>query len=268
MHDKKTYPSDIQSDLEKFNVTVIRGNERADFLTKADGVSIPSWPEFMMHDQVANKYWNHLNEKFASFQFALSDGKSGKWIAVGNSIPVAWTAAIDDLPDEGWDWALRSGMEDDLSANMLCALAIQILPEFRGSGLSSLMVRIMKHIGSENGYDRLIAPVRPSKKSDYPLLGMEKYLKWTSRDGRFDPWIRVHERLGARVIKICPRAMRIQGRISEWESWTDRSFQSSGQYIIPGALSVINIDVENDCGNYVEPNVWMLHKQDSLKQKK
>ena len=53
--------------------------------------------------------------------------------------------------------------------------------------------------------------------------------------------------------------MRIVGSVKDWQDWTGLLFQSSGNYIIPGALSPIKIDVEKGFGEYIEPNVWMIH---------
>jgi hypothetical protein len=38
------------------------------------------------------------------------------------------------------------------------------------------------------------------------------------------------------------------------------AFPSSGRYVIPDGLSVLNIDVDQDRGIYVEPNIWMQHR--------
>jgi hypothetical protein len=38
------------------------------------------------------------------------------------------------------------------------------------------------------------------------------------------------------------------------------NFPQSGEYIIPGALSPIEVNVETDEGVYVEPNVWIVHE--------
>ena len=67
-------------------------------------------------------------------------------------------------------------------------------------------------------------------------------------------------RLGARIVKVAPRSMLIQGRVAEWESWTGMKFPEGGAYVVPGALAPIKIDRERDCGQYIEPNVWMEHK--------
>ena len=55
------------------------------------------------------------------------------------------------------------------------------------------------------GLDALLAPVRPTLKERYPLTPTERYLSWRRDDGQlFDPWLRVHERLGAEILGVCP----------------------------------------------------------------
>jgi hypothetical protein len=63
----------------------------------------------------------------------------------------------------------------------------------------------------------LIAPVRPSWKEPYPLVPIEGYAAWP--DGfLFDPWMRVHERLGARVLKAKPQSLRSTGSVPKWHT--------------------------------------------------
>ena len=89
---------------------------------------------------------------------------------------------------------------------------------------------------------------------------MERYLQWTNEEGlSFDPWLRVHARLGAEMVKVCPRSMRITGTIAEWEEWAGTPFPESGSYVVPGALVPVEIDRQRGEGVYVEPNVWMRH---------
>jgi uncharacterized membrane protein YdfJ with MMPL/SSD domain len=83
---------------------------------------------------------------------------------------------------------------------------------------------------------------------------------WKRDDGSpFDPWIRVHWRLGAEYLKLAPEALVVMGTVAEWEEWTAMSFPESGEYVIPGALQPITIDRERNTGRYVDPNVWMRH---------
>ncbi|HXD10831.1 MAG TPA: hypothetical protein VN653_12270, partial [Anaerolineales bacterium] len=100
----------------------------------------------------------------------------------------------------------------------------------------------------------------PNQKSKYPLTSIDDYIAWkTEEDVPFDAWLRVHVRVGGRIIKPCHEAMTIRGSRVDWEAWTGLKFPQSGEYHIPGALHPMEMDVEKDEGIYVEPNVWMVH---------
>jgi len=87
---------------------------------------------------------------------------------------------------------------------------------------------------------------------------MERYVRWTREDGLpFDPWLRVHARLGAELLEVCPGSMRAEGTREEWESWTGISFPDDGEFVVPGAL--VPVSFADGRGIYVEPNVWMRH---------
>jgi hypothetical protein len=109
----------------------------------------------------------------------------------------------------------------------------------------------------------LIAPVRPGAKSAYPLAPMERYVRWENADGLpLDPWIRVHTRMGAAILRVAPRTLVIEGTVADWERWTDMRFPDSGSYVVPGALQPVVIDRDTDLGRYDDPNVWMRHPID------
>ena len=242
------------------------------FLTAADRPDMapalsrfPSkfWPVFMLQDPIANRLFAGLYSRFADYQFALVDDTTESIVAIGNSIPLSFDSDPMLLPDDGWDWAIQQGFDDDAagaSPHCLCALQIVIDSAYRGLGLSARMVLRMRAIAIAHSLTRLIAPVRPNQKSLYPLTPIESYIHWRRVDGLpFDPWLRTHARLGAEIIKVCPSAMRIPGTVSEWECWTDMRFPESGEYVVPGALVPVNVDRESNWGLYVEPNVWMSH---------
>lgn len=107
----------------------------------------------------------------------------------------------------------------------------------------------------------MIAPVRPTLKSRYPLTPMEHFARWARADGlHLDSWIRAHQRLGASILSPAPRSMIITGTVAEWENWTKMAFPETGQYIVPDALDPVGIDRERDCGTYAETNLWMRHR--------
>lgn len=37
-------------------------------------------------------------------------------------------------------------------------------------------------------------------------------------------------------------------------------FGNSGDYVVEGALNPVSIDLQNNVGEYIEPNVWVLHE--------
>jgi hypothetical protein len=227
-------------------------------------IILKGWPDFMFHDDYVDRFWDEIFHKCGDFQFVIKDKGSDTVLAVGNSMPLRFDDSINRLPDKGLDWALEKSFNDlqnGIEPNIQCAFQIVINREYLGQGLSSEMIRIMASIGKQNGFDKLIAPVRPNNKHLYPLIPIEKYVLWKNGDGLpFDPWMRVHERLKAETVRVCPESMHIVGTVADWESWTGMKFPESGDYVIPGALVPVKIDIERDKGIYLEPNVWMVHR--------
>lgn len=216
------------------------------------------WPEFMLHDDTADGRWGLLFERYPDFQFWGLD-ETGELVAKCNCVPVAFDPG--DLPESGWREALRSAMDDGLEPTLLCALQIQVARARRGAGLSALALAEMRRIGIAHGFADLVAPVRPTMKARYPLVPADRYAAWVREDGLpFDPWLRVHVRAGATLVRVCHESMHVPGTVAEWEEWTGMAFPESGRYVVPDALVPVEIDREADRGVYVEPNVWMHHR--------
>jgi hypothetical protein len=210
------------------------------------------WPDFMHHDPTANANFGRVRDGYPEFQILVLDG--GQAVAEGNTVPVAW----DGIPQpRGLDWALDTGSVADY-ATTLCALEAKIAPSHRGRQLSGMLIERMTSLVARHGLDGLIAPVRPTLKDRYPLTPIERYVEWRRADGElFDPWLRVHARLGAELLAVAPESMTILGSREDWEAWTDMVFPEDGEYVVPGAL--VPVRFESGRGLYVEPNVWMRH---------
>ena len=216
------------------------------------------WPEFMLHDPAA-RLFDEVYKRFPDCQVVVLDDQ-GEPAAFGNTVPLWWSGKTADLPAAGWDAAIARGAKG-LRANTLCALQAMVHPNRQGSGWSTEIIKAMRAVAQRLGYTRLIAPVRPNQKHLYPLIPIEKYMRWVRSDGLpFDAWLRVHARLGARVARAAPRSMRIVATVAEWEARTGLVFPASGDYIVPGALVPLRVNRARDRAIYVEPNVWMVHE--------
>ena len=141
-------------------------------------------------------------------------------------------------------------------------LGVQIIipEEYQGKGISSIAVEELKNMCVKMRIQRLIIPIRPTLKSKYPINDIDTYIKWKNKDGLpFDPWLRVHVKKNAKIIKACKKAVEIRGTVNQWETWTKMKFPESGEYVVEGALCPIAIDRENNLGTYIEPNVWITY---------
>jgi GNAT superfamily N-acetyltransferase len=220
------------------------------------------WPEYNLHGDELNRWWGFLDEELPDYQFVLYDEGADEVVAEGHTGPLWW---------DGVDATLPGGIDESIAqviararahqpVNTLCALAAEVPRETRSRGLAVPILEAMRRIGERRGLEHLVAPLRPSMKERYPLTPIERYVEWRREDGRLlDPWMRVHERLGARVATPLPHSMRITGTVAEWEQWTGMAFPDSGDYVFPEGLATVQIDRTEDRGAYWEPNVWMVH---------
>ena len=230
--------------------------ERPDVAERAWELTRYTLPEYNNHGDILNVYWPRLVHERPDFQFHLLDDE-GEPVARARTIPLRWNGTVDDLP-AGIDGAIARGFEEEAAANTLCALIAQVTPNRQGEGLSRLVLEAMVELGRAHGLGALIAPVRPSWKERYPLTPIDRYAQWTRDDGLpFDPWMRVHARLGAEILKTEQQSLHITGTVDEWQEWTEVVFPEDGEYVFPGGLAPLT--VRDGGGEYWEPNVWMLH---------
>lgn len=241
---------------------VARYSERPELWDSISDLSDEVWPEYNLHGDELNHYWAQLYEVFPEWQFILYDPGDATVLAEGHTIPVAW---------DGTDSGLGPGIDATIAAGFglraaggqptaVSALAAEIPPRHQGRNLSRVLLRAMADLARGAGLAHLIAPVRPSFKERYPTIPIDRYARWTRDDGSpFDPWVRVHTRLGARIGPAIPRSLHITGTVSEWESWTQMAFPESGDYVFPAGLTTVHIDRDRDIGEYWEPNIWIIH---------
>jgi GNAT superfamily N-acetyltransferase len=207
------------------------------------------------------RYYDLVLDEFPDLQLCLVDVESDLPVALANCVPVSSDGNFDALPAEGWDWLVETGAtRRGEPANVLGALAVSVPPVHRGKGYARRMIRAVHDECERRRLDAVIVAVRPTAKCDYPHVPIEEYIGWTDIHGRvFDPWLRSHVSQGARVIGPCKRSMVVEEHIAFWETWAGRSFETSGEYLLGGALVPISIDLERQIGRYEEPNVWVAY---------
>lgn len=237
--------------------------ERPELEDEMERLAQEGWPRFMLQrDELGvGRYWPKLFGDFADWQFVVCDSFD-RVAACGHSVPFVWDGTPADLPESIAAILERAfrGRTAQRRPNALSALAALVDVEHRGHGLSRVVIETMREMAARWKLDGLVAPVRPTLKTAYPLTPMERYVRWTDDEGLpLDPWMRVHARLGAAVGAVIPRAMVIVGTVAQWEAWTDLRFPDSAAYVVPGALQPVSIDRERDEGRYEDPNVWMVH---------
>ncbi len=184
-------------------------------------------------------------------------------VAFGLSTPFTWNGTIQDLP-EGWTLVVKRSISEYRQrqpSNTLSALSIGVSAPLRRQGLGNQLIQALRQVASARGLSKLVAPVHPSLKYRYPLIPIEEYAFWTREDGLpFDPWMRNHARLGARILKAAPCSTVITGTVQEWEAWTSMRLPQSGSYILPEGLAPLTISYECNEGRYENPDVWMEHR--------
>jgi GNAT superfamily N-acetyltransferase len=223
------------------------------------------WPTFMTKDPTGGFYYGYLREHFADHCLLAIDRDTGAAVAKAHSVPLSYSAPIDEgMPEGGWGWAIRQSVHDRLSGDtpvIASALEIMIRPDLRGGGLSSQMLSAMRDNVAKLGFKDLVAPVRPTGRQGQIFTPINVYALSTRPDGLpIDPWIRVHARAGARIVNVAHQSMVISGTLAQWREWTGLPFTEDGPVEVPHALVPVHVDVAQDTAVYVEPNVWVHHR--------
>ena len=204
---------------------VVTSADRPDLDDEVRAAFRERWPEFVFHGQAAPTYLPKVTEYFSYFDVLLLD--HGSVAAGGWGVPLAWDGTPGDLPD-GYDGSLARSVLDHESGRVpttLSFMAAAVAPSYDRLGLAT---EVLGRSGGASDEARATARSRATStdgKHRYPLQNMAEYAAWSRPDGlSIDPWIRTHQRMGARILAPAERSMVITGTVAEWES---RTFGSS-----------------------------------------
>jgi hypothetical protein len=239
-------------------IEVYTAAQRPDLWERSRSLFGSVWPEYNMHGNHTGKYFSTLYPKHAHLQVLLYDANRESVVGRGRTIPFRWDGTLEDLP-AGIDALGARAIDDPEPPTALSALAAEVAEDQQGRGLSGLIITSMKAVARRAGLTPLVAPVRPSRKDRYPLTPIDRYAQWVREDGMpFDPWLRLHVRLGATILRTETRSLRIEAPASDWEAWTGMTFPEDGDYVFPAGLAPLS--VRDGVGSYWEPNIWVLHQ--------
>jgi hypothetical protein len=244
------------------DVSFYRLDQRPDLVEAALDLNDRVWPKFIDSTPSGIRFWECLYDEFAHLQVIAVNDEHGL-VACGHTIPLWWDGSIEGLP-VGWDDMLAQGvlrMRAGAAVNTLAGLAVTVDPSHQRTGLSPRVIKEMANVAADYNHKSLIVAVRPTLKSDHPMTSMEEYITWKNDKGEpYDPWIRIHLRVGAKLLGVANHSMVVEAPISDWEDWTGLNISSSEkEVIIPRALVPALIDQENSYVRYFEPNVWVKH---------
>ncbi|KAJ6508589.1 hypothetical protein C8R45DRAFT_922300 [Mycena sanguinolenta] len=300
-------------DYQLLSCCVYSANKRPDLFEAIQSPDHPlesCWPAFVGQTAATLQYWNYLTDlpALSPYQFIVavrsSDG-SERVIGRTNSIPfhrrkivsASGDEDFEPLPDAGWDAILSCGIalhldpSPEFTPNTLSALSVTVDPAYRGKGVAKLLINTIKNAARSTGLSGPVVPVRPTFKSKYQDVDMSEYILWrrsgdvkddlpTSRPGdeAFDPWLRTHVALGARIVKVAPRSMLVVADAAAWTRWTGiditrevegelnsgRVWLDEGRMVvhvlIPGGLVPLKYSLSEGVARYVEPNVWVAYQ--------
>lgn len=240
---------------------VVTARSRPDLDDEAAAAFRQRWPEFIFHDPIPPQYMPRVQENFGDYDLLLLE--EGRVVAGGWGVPFAWSGVPEDLP-EGYDAALVRAVEDHETQRPPTALsfmAAAVHVDHDKRGLATEVLAALTSLAEAAGIEHVVAPIRPTWKHRYPQVAMSEFVSWVRQDGlSIDPWIRTHQRMGARILGVAPNSMVIAGSVADWERWADMPLPASGQYVVPDALNLLEVDRENDVAVYREENLWVQHR--------
>lgn len=188
---------------------------------------------------------------------------NGKLVGTIDGCPLDWDGDPSHLPQRGWTEmieAARVGFEG-LSPAYVGAIGTSIDPDYEGSGLAGRLLSALRDEALRLGYKGLVAPVRPVFRWRMPHLSIEQYAEMRMADGRhFDPWVRVHERIGGRIIGVAEHSANFVGSREDWERWVGIRLPDDGRVLAPKTINFL--DLVAGIGVLVEPSIWILHQPD------
>lgn len=192
-----------------------------------------------------------------NLHLVASDGSG--LVATIDAQGMDWDGDSSTLPAGGWTALVmraRDGFESQ--PDWAFAVGASILPGQQSRGLAGRMLGELRDLALSLGYKGLVAPVRPTGRSRMPHLDIHEYRDVRLPDGRhIDPWVRVHEGVGGRIIGCCEDSAVFGGTRAQWEEWSGMRLPDDGDILVDGAQGWL--ELISGYGVLREDSLWLLH---------
>lgn len=189
----------------------------------------------------------------------------GHMAATIDGCPMHWDGDPGTLPPGGWTEMVqrahlfRAGRGDQSEPSWVGAIGTSVLPEYAGLGLARQLLQGLKAEVVARGYEGMAAPVRPVLRPYTPWTTLREYASLRLPDGRhFDPWVRIHESLGAQIEAVADASARFRGSRQQWEEWLDVKLPDNGRFALPGTIGPLQM--RDGAGELREESLWLIHR--------
>src|SRR3989344_5404531 len=221
-------------------------------------LTIPLPPEYTWEPNVQSN--DETSRRF--LMWGIRRNSDSKLVSFASAVLISVDPQASSYSNDGWRYALNAYYRDG-QANCLCLLSANVNPEFRSLKFSYALIQAAKEIATSLKLTCVLAPVRPTQKSQFPSMPIAEYLEKKSVNGEiYDPWLRTHEKLGGEILNICSESVLVKASLNKWQEWLGVTVLSSSFVPEMGLVPVL-VDQKKNVGIYSEPNIWVRYKIDS-----
>jgi len=178
------------------------------------------WPRYLIEksDIEEPQEPTSLSDEELSKRFRLwgiRRKSDSKLVAFASAVLISVDPKATSYSNEGWRFALNAYYRGG-KVNCLCLLSANVDPEFRSLKFSYALIQAAKEIARSLNLYCVLAPVRPTQKSQFPSMPISEYLEMKSSQGElYDPWLRTHKKLGGEILNICSESVLVKASLNK-----------------------------------------------------
>jgi GNAT superfamily N-acetyltransferase len=158
----------------------------------------------------------------------------GEVVGLGLWLPCRWDGVWNaQILERGWPGLVDATLAGtiDGTPDTLAGLLVAIRKDMRRRGFSTVVLRAFQAAARRQRFERMIIPALPHSKWRLPEMNINEYAALRKGTELFDPWLRVHERSGGRIISTVPSHCLAYG-LDSWNDYFGYSHWESGRFAL------------------------------------